>query len=70
VLSDQEKQELREMAASEALREEFRALRKNSQEIERRITVDELARWLTAINRICPGDPQRRNLLPNADFRL
>jgi hypothetical protein len=58
------------MAASEALREEFRALRKNSQEIERRITVDDLTRWLTAINRICPSDPEPRKLIRNADMRL
>jgi hypothetical protein len=70
MLSDQEKEELREMAASEALRDDFRAMRRNSREIERRITVDELARWLTAINRICPGDPKRRKLIGDANMRL
>ncbi|HEX9662636.1 MAG TPA: hypothetical protein VGB27_10160, partial [Candidatus Binatia bacterium] len=51
VLSDEEKRELREMAASEKLREEFRMLRKNSRAIEGRVSVDELAHWLTVMNR-------------------
>jgi hypothetical protein len=55
VLSEKEKQELREMAASESLREEFRTLRKNSRAIEGRIGVDELAHWLTVMARVCPG---------------
>jgi hypothetical protein len=58
------------MAASKTLRDDFRAMRNNSQQIERRITVDDLTHWLTAINRVCPGDAKRRNLLPNADFRF
>jgi hypothetical protein len=60
MLSDEEKQELRDMAASETLRIEFRVLRNNSRAIEQRLSVDDLARWLTAINRICPGDPRLR----------
>jgi hypothetical protein len=60
LLSDEEKQELRDMAASETLRIEFRVLRNNSRAIEQRLSVDDLARWLTAINRICPGDPRLR----------
>jgi len=58
VLSEQEKQELREMAASDSLREEFRAMRRNSETIERTLTVDELAHWLTVMARICPGAPK------------
>jgi hypothetical protein len=60
MLSDEEKQELRDMAASETLRREFRVLRNKSRAIEQRLSVDDLARWLTAINRICPGDPRLR----------
>ena len=55
MISEEEKQELREMASSESLREDFRALRRNSEAIERRITVDELAHWLTVMQRVCPG---------------
>lgn len=35
------------MAASESLGDEFRAMRRNSEMMERTITVDELAYWLT-----------------------
>ena len=70
MLSDEEKQELREMAASASLRADFRELRKNSQEIERQINVDDLAHWLTAMNHICPGDSKRRKLVYYADMRL
>ena len=70
MLSDEEKQELKEMAASETLREEFRMLRKNSRAIEGRVSVDELAHWLTVMNRICPGDSKRRIFIHDADMRL
>lgn len=70
MLSDEEKRELREMAASASLRAEFRALRRNSQKIEERIGVDELAHWLTVINRICPGDPKRQQSVNDTNFML
>jgi hypothetical protein len=70
VLSEEEKRELREMAASASLREEFRTLRKNSQAIERWIGVDELAHWLTVMARVCPGEPKRRRSIPFLDARL
>jgi hypothetical protein len=60
VLSEREKQELREMAASENLREEFRAMRVNSEAIERTITVDELAHWLTVMARMAASAPKPR----------
>ena len=58
MLSEEEKLELKEMAASESLRQEFRTMRSNSQAIERRIGVDELAHWLTVMARVCPGAPK------------
>jgi hypothetical protein len=70
VLSDEEKRELKEMAASDSLRAEFRVLRRNSQELAQSIGVDELARWLTAINRICPGVLTRRKFVNDSNFRL
>ena len=70
MLSDQEKRELREMAASQSLREDFRVMRRNSQAIAERISVDELARWLTSINRICPVDPRSRRSVRDTDMRL
>ena len=70
MLSDEEKRELREMAASEKLREEFRTLRRNSRTMEGRISVDELAHWLTVMNRICPGDSKHLKFINDADMRL
>jgi hypothetical protein len=54
MLSEQEKLELREMAQSAALREEFRALRRYSQQLERRMSIDEFIRWLSAMARVLP----------------
>jgi hypothetical protein len=58
VLSEEEKQELREMAASESLREDFRTMRRNTRAMEGEIGVDELAHWLTVMGRVCPGAPK------------
>jgi len=60
VLSEQEKQELREMAASDSLRDEFRTMRRNSDAMARTISVDELAHWLTVMARLCPGTPKAK----------
>jgi hypothetical protein len=70
MLSDEEIRELKEMAASESLREDFRIMRRNSREIAQQITVEELARWLTAINRICPIDAKSRRPIRDGDMRL
>jgi hypothetical protein len=70
VLSDEEKQELREMAGSESLREEFRVLRRNSRAIEREIGVDALAHWLTVIGRVCPGATKPRPFVHYPHVRI
>jgi hypothetical protein len=67
VLSKKEKQELREMAASEVLREEFRTMRRNSEVTERTLTVDELAHWLTIMAQICRTAPNPR---PPVDYAM
>ena len=54
MLSEQEILELREMAQSATLREAFRALRRYAQQLERRMTVDDLMRWLSAMARVLP----------------
>jgi len=54
VLTKEEKQELKEMGVSMTLREEFRALRRNSRSREINISVDDLIQWLTAMAQICP----------------
>ena len=70
MISEEEKQELREMAASQSLREEFRAMRQNSVAIAQTITVDQLAHWLTVMARVCPDAAKARRRLPGADMRL
>lgn len=70
MLSEEEKRELREMAASETLRQDFRTLRRNSEAIAQRLSVDELAHWLTSINRICPIDPAARRPVLDHDMRF
>jgi len=70
VLSEEEKRELREMAASESLREDFRTMRKNSHAIEGRIGVDELAHWLTVMARVCPGALKTRCFVHYTDVRI
>ena len=70
MLSDEEKQELREMAASDKLREEFRTLRRNSRMMEGRVSVDELAHWLTVMVRMCPGDQKPRRIIPYANVKF
>jgi hypothetical protein len=70
LLSEEEKQELREMAASETLREEFRILRKNSRAIERQIGVDELAHWLTVMARVCPSASKPRLPVHYTDLKI
>jgi len=50
--------------------EEFRPMRRNSEAIERAITVDELAHWLTVMARVCPGSPKPRRSVHYADMRI
>lgn len=70
MLTEQEKQELREMGESATLREEFRVLQRNSRERAQQLSVDDLARWLTAINRICPGEPKPKQFMTGDNFKL
>ena len=70
MLSDEEKRELREMAASESLRNDFRALRRNSQALERRITVEELAYWLSRMARLCPQRCKARPMVHYIDVKI
>lgn len=70
MLSEEEKQDLREMAASERLREEFRIMRKNSRAVEGAIGVDELARWLTVMGSICPVASKPRRFVHYANVKI
>ena len=70
MLSEEEKLELKEMAASESLRREFQTMRENSQAIERCIGVDELARWLTVMARLCPDTPKTRRVVHYTNVKI
>jgi hypothetical protein len=70
LLSEEEKREMKEMAASESLRDEFRLLRRNSEAIGRQLSVDQLAHWLTVMARVCPGATKPRRFLHYADMKI
>lgn len=70
MLSEEEKQDLREMAASKNLREDFRTMRRNSRTIEGQIGVDELAHWLTVMARVCPGAPKPQHFVHYTNVKL
>jgi len=70
MLTEREIKELGEMEESATLREEFRIMRRNSLERARHMSVDDLARWLTAINRICPGDGKPRKFITGTNFKF
>ncbi len=59
-LSEQEKQEMKEMAASTAIREEFEQLRRASQfDPHQPMDLDLLINWLSTMNRCFPPPPPR-----------
>ena len=70
MLSEEEKQDLREMAASKNLREDFRTMRRNSRTIEGQIGVDALAHWLTVMARVCPGAPKAQHFVRYTNVKL
>ena len=60
MLSEQEKREMKEMAGSAVIREEFEQLRKASQlDPDQPIDLDRLLAWLTMMNRLFPPPPPR-----------
>jgi len=60
MLTNKEQQELKEMAASTTLREEFRTLQRNSRTGERSISADDLMRWLNTMAQVCPQPRKSR----------
>lgn len=70
MLTEKEKREMREMVESASLREEFRTMRRNSRAIEKRIGLDEVVRWLTAMMRICPGGAKRRPFVRYTNVKI
>ena len=63
MLSEQEKREMKEMAASAVIREEFELLRKASQfDPNTPMDLDGLVDWLSTMNRCFPPPPPREPL--------
>jgi len=62
VLSEEEKQELREMAASASVRDEFRLLQRLSRE-HQRVDVDRLLHFLTVMSRLNPKPAPPRKFI-------
>ena len=52
--TEEEKQELRELAGSSRIRDQFRLLRKNSMALQQRVDVDKFISFLTAMSRLNP----------------
>lgn len=70
MLTDEEKSELREMAASLTLREEFQTLRRNSRKLETKVSADDLMCWLTAMARICPHSAKSRRFVHYSHLKI
>ena len=70
MLTEKEKQEMREMVESPSLKEEFRTMRRNSRAIEERVGTDELIWWLTAMARICPAPAKPRHFVHYTNLKI
>lgn len=70
MLTEHEKREMREMAESESLQEEFRTMRRNSRAIEEQFTIDQLIRWLTTMARTCPTPPKPRPFVQYTNVKI
>ena len=70
MLTDEEKQELKELAGSAAIREEFRLLRRNSMALQRRVDVDKFISFLTAMSRLNPSPPAPRAFVPYKQVKI
>ena len=70
MLTDEEKQELKELAGSAAIREEFRLLRRNSMALQQRVDVDTFISFLTAMARLNPNPPAPRAFIHYKQVKL
>ena len=69
MLSEEEKRELKEMAASVSVRDEFRLLRRLSLE-HQRVDVDRLLKFLTAMSRLNPRSGPPRKFIEYTSVKL
>ena len=70
MLTEEEKQELKELAGSAAIRDEFRLLRRNSMALQQRVDVDKFISFLTAMSRLNPTPPAPRAFVPYKQVKL
>jgi len=71
VLSEEEKQELKSMASSSVIRDEFRQLRKSSYaDPENPVDIDHLLSFLTAMSRLSSVPAQPRAFVPYTNVRI
>ena len=68
MLSEEEKQELREMAGSASIRDEFRLLRKIS--LDHPVDIDRYIQFLTAMSRLRPELAPPRSFVEFTNVRL
>lgn len=70
MLTEEEKQELKELAGSAAIRKEFRLLRQNSMALQQRVKVDEFISFLTAMSRLNPKPTAPRPFVPYRQVKI
>jgi len=70
VLSDEEKKELKQLACSKKLRDEFRLLKENSNALQSRISVDDFISFLNTMSRLCPNAKRERDVVIYKNVRL
>jgi hypothetical protein len=70
MLSEQEKQELKEMAASARIREEFSLLEAASRATQARVTPDQYLKFLTTMSRLGSFRPAKGRFVPYNIVRI
>lgn len=70
MLTEEEKQELKELAGSAAIREEFRLLRKNSIAFQQHVDADQFISFLTAMSRLNPRPVAPRPFVPYKQVKI
>ena len=70
MLTKEEKKELKELAGSAAIREEFRLLRRNSTALQQSVDVDKFISFLTAMSRLNPNPAAPRAFVPYKQVKI
>ncbi|OGQ82808.1 MAG: hypothetical protein A3G40_03280 [Deltaproteobacteria bacterium RIFCSPLOWO2_12_FULL_57_22] len=70
MFTEEEKQELKELAGSAAIRKEFRLLRRNSMALQQHVDVDKFISFLTAMSRLNPKPAAPRPFVPYRQVKI